>query len=288
MSRVAAIVPASFGVDVPAMPLEDRLARARRELAAPDRETGWSAFRKRRLGAPLCGAVPALRTLGDRLVRDGTQARAALAQLRELLRTLGVADEDLPRPPSRLDAWRGSTPTVRAIHGAYAIGSIVDPVVALGLWDHGTGKRLLVVEGAVLLELVPGRAEVATVRLAVGEDSHASRNAFAWFFERFSVPSGERPGSLVIRSPYPRQSSEPGAAGGLATVCVWPCRRAVSVPYQARHPDRLLDEALTLGRRPASPDRWASLTRAAPSIVRRRGDQRATARRSHLPGWRSR
>jgi hypothetical protein len=249
---VAAIVLGELGVDVPAMPLAERLARAARELAASDRDTWWSGVQEaRRLGAPAALLVPALRALGDRLaIDDASEARTSLALLRELLSALGVVDEDLPRPPCRLEAWRGSTPTVRATHGAYATGSIADPV-ALGLWDHGTGKQLFVVEGASLLELVHGRAEVAVVRLAARDDRRA--DDCAWFFERFSVPSGERLGSLAIPESLTHgHPSSLAIAGGLATVwCGHP-----DAPYRFHiklgAPDRLLDEVPTLGRRPAS------------------------------------
>ena len=107
---------------------------------------------------------------------------------------------------------------------------------ALGLWDAGTGKLLFAIDGAQLLELVPGRAEAAVLR--------------GWTFERFAVPAGTRLSTLPIPKALAHgRPTSLSIAADLATV--W-CDDA-DVPYRFHiklDPDRVLDEAPTLGRRP--------------------------------------
>ncbi|MBA2543233.1 MAG: hypothetical protein H0V17_26565 [Deltaproteobacteria bacterium] len=201
---------------------------------------------------------------GNRVAMIGSvDARSTLSQIREVLGMLGVADDDLPRPPSRLEAYRGISPREVETHGAYAIASIDErvehgavsvPVKSLGLWDHGTGKRLFVIDRAEVLELIPGRAEVAVIRTEVRSDAKrggTARTDLAWWFERYAIPTGERLASLAIP---------------LAFTFGWPTRLALApdlatvwcadenAPYRFHvklgDPDALLDAAPNFDRPP--------------------------------------
>jgi hypothetical protein len=243
VARAAALVLAQLGAPAPEVPVETRLLRAARELAAPDRETQLAGlFEAKRLADAARPLIPALRRLADILA---TGDDATFAHACDVLTTLGVPPAELPRP-RKLDAWRGIAPRERAVHGAYAIASIDVPATrttpastALGLWDHATGATLFVIEGAELLELLPTRAEVGVIRV-VDE---------TWHFERYVVPTGERASTLAIPSALSHGwPSSLAAAGGLVTV--W-C--GADEPYRFHiklgDPDRLLDDEPNVGRR---------------------------------------
>ena len=108
----------------------------------------------------------------------------------------------------------------------------------LGLWDRGTGRPIVVVDGARLLELVPGRAELAVVKTE------------PWLFERYAIPSGERLAQLAIPAAFTH--GEPASlaiAAGLATVwCDHP-----QAPYRFHVKlgavDRVVDDQPVPGRR---------------------------------------
>jgi hypothetical protein len=248
VARAAAIVLAQLGAPTPDVPVETRLLRAARELAAPDRETQLAGlFEATRLEDAARPLIPALRRLGEVLAAvDEPASRATFAQVCEVLTSLGVPPAELPRP-RKLDTWRGIAPRERAVHGAYAIASIDIPAtrvspagVALGLWDHATGAVLFVVEGAELLELLPSRAEVGVIRVV--DDG--------WHFERHVVPTGERTSSLAIPATLSHGwPSSLAAAGGLVTVWCGDEGEPYRFHIKLGDPDRLLDDEPNVGRR---------------------------------------
>jgi len=267
-ARTAMVMLQTLGIPFDEPAVEQRLARATAELAGPDRMWRRSGlYEAQRLGAAAVALIPAIRDLGERLAAVASiDAREDLRLVREVLTELGVADDDLPRPPSRLEAYRGIAPRELQIHGAYAVGSISEsaghgavPVSSLGLWDHGTGKRLFVIERAQVLAFVPKRAEIAVVRTAVRPDARhggTGRADLAWWFERYAVPSGDRVASIEIAAPltagWPVKIS---IAGGLATV--W-CADE-SGPYRFHvtlgDPDQVIDEAPVAGKPTSSRER---------------------------------
>jgi hypothetical protein len=238
----ARVVLDKLGVASPELPLEARLARASDELASDDRDAQWSGlFEIKRIGKPAAELIPAIRALGDRVAVDpSTEARATLSQVRDVLGELGV--EDLPLPPSRLEAYRGIAPREVAVHGAYAIAAIAQgTVTSLGLWDHGTGKRLFVVERGEALAFIPGRTEIAVIRTELKR---------GWNFERYRVPTGERLASLAIPKPLTYGSpSELAIAADLATVWCDDNHAPYRFHIKLGDPDTLLDEAPILGGR---------------------------------------
>lgn len=246
VARAAEIVLAQLGAATDDVPVETRLLRAARELAAGDRETQLAGmFEAARLGEAARPLIPALRRLGELLVAiDDPAARATFAQVCETLVALGVPSAELPRPRT-LDPWRSVAPRERAVHGAYAIASIDIPASrtapatsALGLWDHATGAALFVIEGAELLELLPGRAEVGVIRV---DD--------VWHFERYQVPSGDRVSSLAIPEALSHGwPSSLAAAGGLVTVWCGDEEEPYRFHIKLGDPDRLLDDEPNVGR----------------------------------------
>ena len=249
VARAAAIVLGQLGVPTPEVPVETRLLRAARELAAPDRETQLAGlFEATRLGDAGRSLLPALRRLGESLAaEDDPSSRATFAQVRDVLAQLGVPAAELPRPRGILESWRGIAPRERVVHGAYAIASVDTPAPrggvatsSLGLWDHATGALLFVVERAELLELLPGRAEAGVVRCT--DD--------AWYFERYTVPTGEHASSLAIPEAltYGWPSSL-AAAGGLVTVWCGDEDEPYRFHIKLGDPDRLLDDEPNLGRK---------------------------------------
>jgi HEAT repeat protein len=248
VARAAAIVLGQLGAPTPEVPVETRLLRAARELAAADRETQLAGlFEASRLGEAARPLIPALRRLGEVLSAvDDSASRATFAQVCEALIGLGVPTAELPRPRT-LDPWRSVAPRERAVHGAYAIVDVpatkaTPATSALGLWDHATGAVLFVIEGAELLELLPGRAEVGVIRV-VDDD---------WHFERYRVPTGERVGSLEIPETLTHGwPSSLAAAGGLVTVWCGDEDDPYRFHIKLGDPDRLLDVEPNVGRRNA-------------------------------------
>jgi hypothetical protein len=202
----------ALGGVLPEVPVSRRLERAGRELAADDPDDRRAAMRVASdLGAQGVGLIPALHELGMRLaVSEAVPDRAELSAVRETLTALGVPADDLPRPPSRLAGYRGLTPRTNAVRGPYVIGSlsgfvshgaVTIPYGSLGLWDDTTGALLFVIERAQLLDLIPGRTEVAVIRTVTGPEAKhggTSRADLVWTFERHAVPSGDLLASLVI------------------------------------------------------------------------------------------
>ena len=215
VAHAAELVLQQLGETAHALTADERIARAARELASDDPDARRAGLLEaRRLEAR--ALLPAIRALtGEPLARE----------------ILGALGEPIPdaRP---LDHYRDQVPALRAIHGAYAVARAGD---ALGVWDHGTGTLLFAIEGAQILELVPGRAEAAVLR--------------GWTFERYTIPTGERISSLAI--PKDLTSGRPTSlaiAADLATI--W-CDHA-DAPYRFHiklDPDRLLDDKPTPGRR---------------------------------------
>jgi hypothetical protein len=196
----------------PEVPLKLRLERAEREIASDDLDTRYSGiWAVEDLGPEAAALIPVLSAAGGRIAAsDDYREKAQLEKIRKTLLALGCAVNDLPRPPSRLEAYRGSTPrehkvvdglVVADIGGFVQHGVVSVPVSSLGLWDNGTGKLLFVVDGAQLLEPVPGRREAACLRTIVRADAKhggTSRSDLDWVFERRSVPCGDTVSSLKI------------------------------------------------------------------------------------------
>jgi hypothetical protein len=257
-AHTAAFVLDKLGLEVPAVATGVRLARAAAELASTDRDAQRSGMSEaERLGDAASSLIPAIRAIGERAAAAGDrEAKALLRKVHDTLAALGVAPGELPRPPSRLEPHLGVTPREVAVHGAYAIAAIESAeqgaAISLGLWDNGTGKRLFVVDRAVLLELVPGRAEVAAICTRLRPDARRAgiSRAVAWSFERYAVPSGDPVGTplaipAALSYGHPRQLA---IAGGLATV--WCADEAAPYRFHVKlgDPDVLLDEEPNLGR----------------------------------------
>ena len=246
-AHAAALVLQQLDAGAPEVPVETRLLRAARELAASDHETQIAGlFEASRLAAhdtaTARSLVPAIRRLGDTLAATpgDAAARATLARVSEVLAALGVPPAELPRPRASLAPYRGIAPRERDVHGAYAIASVEAPatkstpaISALGVWDHATGALLFVVEDAELLDFLPGRAEVGVVRCV--DD--------LWSFDRYAVPAGERLGSLSIPPPLSRGwPSRLAAAADLVTIYCGSRDEPYRFHIKLGHPDRLLDE----------------------------------------------
>ncbi|MEO8703438.1 MAG: HEAT repeat domain-containing protein [Kofleriaceae bacterium] len=235
-ARAATLLLQQLGVAVPEPSIDQRMLRAARELTRTTREERWAGvLETKRLATT--SLVPALHALGDRVAVEDPLDRELLAHVCEVLRELGVAVNALPRPP-HLDSWQGTTPVVRALHGAYAIA---DAGSAAGLWDNRTGAVLFAIPGAKLLELVPGRAELAVIRVD-GE---------RWLFERHAVPTGARLASLAIPGAFTHGTPATlSVAADLATV--WCDHRHAPYRFHIKlgdPADRLLDDEPNLGRR---------------------------------------
>jgi hypothetical protein len=235
VARAATLVLEQLKVPASNVPVEVRMLRAARELASTEKETQLAGlFEAARLGESARPLVPAIKRLGEEVV-----AADVLAKVQDVLGDLGVPPAELPKPRAALAAWRGIAPRERAVHGAYAIASVRE--LGIGVWDRATGALLFVVEGAELLEVLPGRAEVGVLRVADEE----------WSFERYVVPSGERIASLVIPEAlaYGWPSSL-AVAGGLVTVWCGDEDEPYRFHIKLGDPDRLLDDEPSLGRRP--------------------------------------
>ena len=242
VAHAAALVLGQLGVAAPEVPIELRLLRAARELAAPDRDTQLAGmFEAKRLGDAARPLLPALRRLGEMLAATpDSEARATLAQVRDALEELGVPAAELPKPRTILEPWRGITPTAREVHGAYAIASADIPetrevaaISSSGLWDHATGDLLFVVEGAELFEILHGRPEVGVIRCP-GE---------SWYFERYLVPSGERCSFLEIPEALAYGwPSKLATAGDLVTVWCGDEDEPYRFHIKLGDPDHLLDD----------------------------------------------
>jgi hypothetical protein len=208
----ATVLEKVMGGTVPDVPVALQLERIRGELSSPhpDRRSS-GVFAAKRLGTGAAPVIPDLRAAGERIAGDASiEAKAALSLIREALLAIGCAVDDLPRPPSRLEGYRGSTPRAKATVGAYVIGDIAGfvrhgvvsvPVSSLGLWDDATGKRLFVIDGAQLLAQVPAREQAAVIRTQLRPDAKhggTSRADVEWYFERYAIPSGDRVASLRL------------------------------------------------------------------------------------------
>jgi HEAT repeat protein len=234
VARAATLVLGQMKVQPSNGPVEVRMLRAARELASTEKETQLAGlFEAARLGEDARPLVPAIKRLGEEVV-----AADVLAKVQDVLGELGVPPAELPKPRAALAAWRGIAPRERAVHGAYAIASVRE--LGIGVWDRATGALLFVVEGAELLEVLPGRAEVGVLRVAEEE----------WRFERYVVPSGERVASLVIPEAlaYGWPSSL-AVAGGLVTVWCGDEDEPYRFHIKLGDPDRLLDDEPSLGKR---------------------------------------
>ncbi len=239
-SRAAAMVLESLGAPVPELSIEARVVRAATELASSDRVIVRAGlFEAKRLGRAAISLIPAIKALGDQLaVDESLESRSLLALARDALIALGVPAGELPQPPGRLEAHRGISPRELEVHGAYAIGEVGD---ARGLWDNGTGRRLFVIDHARALAFIPGRAEIAGIRIDT-----------QWHFERYAVPSGERlasidvPDALTYGAPI-----DIAIAGDLATV--WCSDPAAAYRFHVKlgDPDRVIDEVPVLGVKPS-------------------------------------
>jgi hypothetical protein len=234
VARAATLVLGQLAVPASEVPIDIRMLRAARELASPDRETQLAGlFEAARLGDAARPLVPAIKRLGEEVV-----AVDVLEKVQDVLGGLGVPPAELPRARVALAPWRGIAPRERAVHGAYAIATVRE--LGIGVWDRATGALLFVVEGAELLEVLPGRAEVGVLRVADDD----------WHFERYAVPSGERLSALAIPEAlaYGWPSSL-AAAGGLVTVWCGDEDAPYRFHIKLGEPDRLLDDEPSLGRR---------------------------------------
>lgn len=233
VARAATLVLGQMKAAPGDVPVETRLLRAARELASSERETQLAGlFEAARLGDAARPLVPAIRRLGEEVV-----AAEVLAKVQDVLGGLGVPPAELPRARAALEPWRGIAPRERTTHGAYTIATVRE--LGIGLWDRATGALLFVVEGAELLEVLPGRAEVGALRVADG-----------WHFERYAVPSGERVGALVIPETLAHGwPSSLAAAGGLVTVWCGDEEAPYRFHIKLGDPDRLLDDEPSLGKR---------------------------------------
>lgn len=193
LAHAATLVLGQLKIPVPEVPVETRLLRAARELAAADRDAQLAGtFEAKRLGPEAARPLlPALRRLGEALARAGDPM---LVHVRETLADLGVPEVELPRARIVLAPWQGIVPRERDRHGAYVIAIAEVPATrdrearsVPGLWDAATGALLFVVDGAELFEILHGRAEVGVVR--AGD---------MWSFERYAVPSGKQLARMEI------------------------------------------------------------------------------------------
>jgi hypothetical protein len=282
-SAAEAVLSKVLGVTLD-IPVQLRLDRARAEIESVDRDVrSRGIFAARRGGMDAAPLVPALRALGERVATDDTiEGKAELSRVREALTALGCSPTDLPRPPSRFEAWRGNTPRERAVDGPYMIGEITSfvrhgavsvPTSSLGLWEQATGALVFVVPDAQLLALVPGRDEAATLRTIVKADAKhggTSRADLAWMFSRHAIPSGEIVASLALPESF---------------TYGWPSHLSISdgiahlvggdedEPYQftialasGPKPDRLLDPApVPLKRRRTAAANKTTRKRAKPA-----------------------
>jgi hypothetical protein len=233
VAHVAELVLRQHGHEPPELGLDERVARATAELAADASTTLLAGAREaRRLaGVTRAALVPSLRALVERSGGCSSADDELRLAVREALAAHG---ESADVPARVLEPWCGLVPVVRAIHGAYAIARAGS---ALGLWDHQTGRLVLAIDDALLLALVPGRAEVAVLC-----------DGAPWRFERHAVPGRECLSSIAI--PAALSHGRPdhlAVAGGLATVWCDAYRFHIKisppgeVPPRARG-DRVIDE----------------------------------------------
>ena len=114
---------------------------------------------------------------------------------------------------ARWEKWHGQTPTFPTGGDRYAIGEVtpsgeyrhgvvrVARSASRGVWARDTGRLVLGIDGAEVLELVPNCAQAALVRVELKSDaahSGTSRRDYQWFFERYDLATGERLGSLKL------------------------------------------------------------------------------------------
>ncbi len=163
--------------------------------------------------------------------RGGEEGKTAVFLLGRLGAQPNTAVIDL----SAIDTERPEPEELRAY--------VVAPIKGgLAVSDRGTGKQLFVVERADLLEFIPRRAEVATIR---------EERRRTWQFERFRIPDGQRLGSIAI--PLALTHGTPKQLALAADlVTVW-CDHA-DAPYRFHiklgDPDVVLDDAPVPGRPP--------------------------------------
>jgi len=181
--------------------------------------------------------------LREAVARGGDQGKTALFLLGRIgaqANTAALTTRVDEPAPNRLEG----SPRELETHGAYAIAALDD---AIGLWDRGTGRRLVVVERAVILALIAGRAEIAVIRMATQPRSRR----LTWIFERYRVPTGERLGSIAIPPQLTHgRPSQLATAADLVTVwCADP-----NAPYRFHvklgDPDAVIDDAPVAGSPP--------------------------------------
>ncbi len=184
------------------VPVGERVAQIEQALATGDKNARTSAlYVAASLGPDGRALIPALQAHGAAIAaKNDTE----LWSTRDALRALGVPAEELPHPPSRLEAFRGAVPTgAPTIEDGYAIATFstvtseAPPGLSLGsagVWDNKSGKVLLVVDGAEHIRIVPGRQEAFAVRTEGGRSSKG-----VWYLERYELPSGTRLTSVPVR-----------------------------------------------------------------------------------------